>query len=183
VLPSKGRLIQQTTLAVIPEGPSLYERCRNGEISAYEELYRQEGGRMKSVACNLLGSQADAEDAVQEAFLKIHRNIGGFREQARFTTWIYRVLVNTCYDLGRQRKRREQREPGPIASLGADVSMRVALENAIGQLNERHRTVFLLAEVEGFDHAEIAAIIDSSEVNSRYLLWQSKRQLQQMLKR
>jgi RNA polymerase sigma-70 factor (ECF subfamily) len=170
-------------MAVMPEGGSLYERCRNGETSAYEELYRQEGGRMKSIACNLLGSQSDAEDAVQEAFMKIHRYIGGFREQARFTTWIYRVLVNTCYDLGRQRKRREHHEQGPIASLAADISMRVALENALAQLNERQRTVFLLAEVEGFDHAEIAGIMDTSEGNSRYLLWQSKRQLQQMLKR
>jgi RNA polymerase sigma-70 factor (ECF subfamily) len=166
-----------------PSDGSLYERCRSGEMSAYEDLYRQEGARMKSLACNLLGSQADAEDAVQEAFLKIHRNIGGFREQARFTTWIYRVLVNACYDLGRQRKRRLEREQGPIAALAADVSMRVALDSALGQLTERHRTVFLLAEVEGFGHTEIAQIMDTSEGNSRYLLWQSKRQLQELLKR
>src|SRR5512144_2590247 len=72
--------------------------CRAGDRSAFEELYRSHGARMKSVAANVLGDPAEAEDAVQEAFVKIFRSAGSFEGRSRFSTWIYRVVVNCCYD-------------------------------------------------------------------------------------
>jgi len=70
----------------------------------YERLYRAHGGRMKSIAWNLLHNHEDAEDAVQETFLKVHRSIHTYSGQSAFSTWVYRILVNTCTDYQRSRK-------------------------------------------------------------------------------
>ena len=84
----------------------LLEGCRAGNVSAFERLYEMHGARMKSVAANLLGDLSDAEDAVQDCFLKVYRGAASFRGASRLSTWIYRVLVNTCYDMLRKRGRR-----------------------------------------------------------------------------
>src|SRR3989442_734925 len=96
---------------------ALVEACREGRASAFEELYRDHGGRMKSVARNLLGNASDAEDAVQEAFLKLYRGLAGFKGDSALSSWLYRILVNTCYDIGRRRQRRGgRRSPPPTAA-------------------------------------------------------------------
>src|SRR6516164_10649099 len=87
---------------------ALAAACRAGDLRAFEELYRLHGARMKSMARNLLGTPSDAEDAVQETFLKIQRSISGFRGQSSFVTWAFRILVNTCYDMRRSRLRRKE---------------------------------------------------------------------------
>src|SRR5437899_1115923 len=83
----------------------LLQECKEGNLAAFERLYQAHGSRMKSIAFNLLHNTSDAEDAVQEAFLKIYRGVGEFRADASFSTWIYRILVNACYDLARKSRR------------------------------------------------------------------------------
>ena len=156
-------------------------------LAAFEELYDTHGARLKSIACNLLGNVADAEDAVQDAFLKAYRARGGFKGDAAPFTWLYRILVNSCLDLGRRRKRRrEEPEPEAPADLrpasGDDHPLRLALEAALGKLAPRLRAVFLLAEVEGFTHREIARILDIAEGTSKHDLFRAKRQLQRLLR-
>lgn len=153
-----------------------------GKLSAFEDLFHSHASRMKSLAYNLLGNTADAEDAVQEAFLKACRGMDRFERQSSVSTWIYRILVNTCYDAGRSRQRRSEapvkaESPRP----GADVGLRVALERAIAALDERQRTVFLLSAVEGFRHAEIAAILEIPETTSRSVLFEAKKALRNLL--
>src|SRR5215475_8309523 len=99
---------------------ALAAACRAGDLRAFEELYRLHGARMKSMARNLLGTPADAEDAVQDTFLKIQRSIATFRGQSSFLTWSFRILINTCYDARRSRMRKREvpqdepdRESGP----------------------------------------------------------------------
>jgi RNA polymerase sigma-70 factor (ECF subfamily) len=77
-------------------------------LRAYERLYRFHGARMKNIARNLLRSASDAEDAVQETFLKLQRSIASFRGQSSFATWTYRILINTCYDARRSRMRKKK---------------------------------------------------------------------------
>src|SRR5262245_57307286 len=94
--------------------------CRAGDLRAFEELYRLQGARMKSMARNLLGTRADAEDAVQDTFLKIQRSIATFRGQSSFLTWSFRILINTCYDERRSKMRKrevsqDEQEDGDIA--------------------------------------------------------------------
>ncbi len=74
----------------------LIEECSRGSLPAFERLYQQHGGRMKSIACNLMGNTSDAEDAVQESFLKVYRSLKSFQGQSSLSTWIYRILVKTA---------------------------------------------------------------------------------------
>ncbi|HEY1424893.1 MAG TPA: RNA polymerase sigma factor [Candidatus Acidoferrum sp.] len=87
---------------------ALASACQSGDLRAFEQLYRLHGSRMKSVARNLLGTVSDAEDAVQDTFLKIQRSIASYRGQSSFATWSFRVLINTCYDARRSRLRKKE---------------------------------------------------------------------------
>src|SRR5277367_6470169 len=95
-------------LAANNEDLALAAACQRGELEAYGRIYQLQGARMKNLARNLLGSSSDAEDAVQETFLKVQRSIAGFRGQSSFVTWAFRILVNTCHDARRKRVRRKE---------------------------------------------------------------------------
>ena len=173
-----------------PEDAALAAACRAGDLHAYERLYRLQGARMRNLARNLLGSQSDAEDAVQETFLKVQRSISSFRGQSSFVTWTFRILVNTCHDLRRSRMRRkefvpDEREdaamPVEARAPGGHPSLKLALERAIAALTQHQRDVFLLYEVEGFHHAEIAAMLEITETASKNTLFQAKKNLRQTL--
>jgi RNA polymerase sigma-70 factor, ECF subfamily len=173
-----------------PEDAALAAACRAGDLHAYERLYRLQGARMRNLARNLLGTQSDAEDAVQETFLKVQRSIASFRGQSSFVTWTFRILVNTCHDLRRSRMRRkefvpDEREdaamPVEARAPGGHPSLKLALERAIAALTQQQRNVFLLYEVEGFHHAEIAAMLEITETASKNTLFQAKRNLRQTL--
>ena len=171
------------------EDAVLAARCRAGDLGGYERLYVLHGARMKNVARNLLGNVIDAEDAVQETFLKVQRSISTFRGQSSFVTWTYRILINTCYDARRSRVRKkevasEENEDSPRPeprAPGAHPSLRMALERALSTLTKHQRDVFLLYEVEGFHHAEIAGILEITETASKNTLFQAKRNLRQVL--
>lgn len=163
--------------------------CRSGDLRAYERLYAMHGARMKNLARNLLGNPIDAEDAVQETFLKVQRSIASFRGQSSFVTWTYRILINTCYDARRSRRRKKEvanddseetprHEP---RAPGAHPVLRIALERALAKLTQHQRDVFLLYEVEGFRHAEIAGMLEMTETASKNTLFQAKKNLRLML--
>jgi RNA polymerase sigma-70 factor, ECF subfamily len=171
------------------EDAALAAGCRSGDLRAYERLYARHGARMKNLARNVLGNSVDAEDAVQETFLKVQRSVAGFRGQSSFVTWTYRILINTCYDARRSRLRKkevasddsdEAPRPEPRAP-GAHPSLRMALERALAKLTRHQRDVFLLYEVEGFRHAEIAGMLEMTETASKNTLFQAKKNLRQML--
>jgi RNA polymerase sigma factor (sigma-70 family) len=177
--------------SALPEDAALAAGCLSGDMRAYERLYQLHGARMRNLARNLLGSQTDAEDAVQDTFLKIQRGIQSFRGQSAFVTWTFRILVNTCYDLRRSRVRRKEHSqddssnemaPRPeLRAPGSHPSLRMALERALAALTQHQRDVFLLYEVEGFRHAEIAAMLEISETASKNTLFQAKKNLRGML--
>lgn len=171
------------------EDIALAAACRSGDLHAYERLYALHGTRMKNLARNLLGNTLDAEDAVQETFLKIQRSIASFRGESSFVSWTFRILVNSCHDARRSRLRKkeiasetgeEAPHPEPRAP-GAHPTLRLALERALASLTSHQRDVFLLYQVEGFRHAEIAAMLDLSETASKNTLFQAKKNLRRML--
>jgi len=152
------------------------------DSAALVDLYETHGGRMKSIAMNLLGNTTDAEDAVQEAFLRIHRSAASFRGGSSLSTWAYRILVNACYDSLRRGQRRPEsplpEEPALPRSASADTPLRLAIEQALTRLERRERTAFLLCEVEGLSHREAAEILGVNPNTSRTLLFRAKRKLQ-----
>jgi len=163
--------------------------CRAGTRESFDELYRVHGARMKSVAAHVLGDRAEAEDAVQDAFVNIFRSAATFEGRSRFSTWIYRVVVNACHD--RLRRRRETvalDAPGAADGIFAaartgDPALRVALEKGIGSLPERQRSAFVLFAVEGFSHREISDILGVSVGGSKTLVFEAKRRLARLLGR
>ena len=190
VEPSETAAGQHRDSGALLDDAAMAAGCLAGDLRAYERLYRLQGTRMKNLARNLLGSSTDAEDAVQDTFLKIQRGIGTFRGQSSFVTWSFRILVNTCHDLRRSRVRRKEQAqddspgaaplPEPRAPE-AHPTLRMALERALAMLTQHQREVFLLYEVEGFRHAEIAALLEISETASKNTLFQAKKNLRGML--
>ncbi|HSY48993.1 MAG TPA: RNA polymerase sigma factor [Thermoanaerobaculia bacterium] len=167
----------------------LARACAGGDSDVFASIYDRHGERMKSIAYHQLGNVADAEDAVQETFIKLHRAAAGYNGEAAFTTWLYRILINTCYDMLRRRSRRIRETPiddllhaGHAANAVDDVK-RMALRKLLSDLPEQRRTVFALFEIEGLSHAEIAAILDISEGNSKWILFSTKKQLQEQWKK
>jgi RNA polymerase sigma-70 factor (ECF subfamily) len=164
----------------------LLEGLKQGSLQAFERLYKTHGERMKSIALNLLGSLPDAEDAVQESFLKVYRGAARFRGGSSLSTWLYRILVNTCYDLMRKGRRRPEAPlPARVAMApghDTDPPLRLSIEMALRRLPARERATFLLCEVEGFSHREAGQILEVNENTSRTLLFRAKRELQRTLR-
>ena len=173
----------------LSEDAALAAGCRSGDLRAYERLYRMQGARMKNLARHVLGNPTDAEDAVQETFLKVQRGVASFRGQSSFVTWTYRILINTCYDARRSRQRKrevanddsEEKPRLEPRAPGAHPTLRMALERALEKLTRHQRDVFLLYEVEGFRHAEIAGMLEMTETASKNTLFQAKKNLRLML--
>lgn len=174
------------TAAAAADDRRLAEACASGDPAVFEEIYTRYGKRMKSIAWNYLGNLSDAEDAVQETLLKIHRSARGFTGEASFGTWAIRILVNSCVDLLRKRKRRgdESSIEDEVAQLerrapSADPTKRIALRRLLDELPEQRRSVFTLFEIEGLTHAEIGEVLGISEGNSKWILFATKKQLQE----
>jgi RNA polymerase sigma-70 factor, ECF subfamily len=169
------------------EDSALAAACQAGDLRAYERLFAQQGTRMKNLARNLLGNPLDAEDAVQDTFLKIQRSIASFRGQSSFVTWTFRILVNTCHDARRKRTRKKEVAHEDLATPveprapGSHPSLKLALERALAELTQHQRDVFLLYEVEGFKHSQIAETLEITEAASKNTLFQAKKNLRAML--
>ena len=173
------------------EDSALAAACQAGDLRAYERLFELQGTRMKNLARNLLGNPLDAEDAVQDTFLKIQRSISGFRGQSSFVTWTFRILVNTCHDARRKRTRKKEvahedlqvGDAPPIEprAPGSHPSLKMALERALAELTQHQRDVFLLYEVEGFKHSQIAETLEITEAASKNTLFQAKKNLRERL--
>lgn len=169
----------------LPADPQLAERetiaaCRRGDLGAYERVFRDHWRRLLSVALRMLGDQADAEDAVQTAFIRLHRNIGRFRGEAGIGSYLMRILINVCHDTLRARQRRlDLRPPEPPPGPGPDL--RLQLQEAILSLPERMRACFVLYAVEGFPQKEIAEMLEIREGTVKAQVFQAKERLRAIL--
>ncbi len=186
-----GAVLPLTTIVMTEarDDRQLAAACAAGETSVFEQIYRQYGDKLKSIAYNHLGNVSDAEDVVQETFLKIHRSAATYNAEAAFSTWVYRILINTCYDVLRKRKRRPEESPlddsPAVADRQAatvDITKRMALQKMIAALPEQRRSVFTLFEIDGLSHAEIGEILGITEGNSKWILFSTKKELQQQWK-
>jgi RNA polymerase sigma-70 factor, ECF subfamily len=179
--PALAFSMQSTELA---DESALLAACRRHDIHAFEQLYRAHGPRLKSIAWHRLGNRQDAEDAVQEAFVKVYRAIGRFHGDSAIGTWLCRILINVCYDLQRKRRREGVPEEAPAEeppAAGSSQALSVLLRDALRRIHPRHRMVFLLFEVEGLRHAEIAAALEVPEGTSKAWLFEAKKELKTLL--
>jgi RNA polymerase sigma-70 factor (ECF subfamily) len=158
--------------------------CRRQDVRAFERLYEAHSPRLKSVAFHIVGNRQDAEDAVHETFVKVFRSIQGFQGESGIGTWLCRILINVCYDVARKRKREADPEEHALETRAApagQIALKVALNTALRRIHPKHRVVFLLFEVEGLRHSEIAAILEIPEGTSKAWLFEAKKELKRML--
>ena len=172
----------------------LAARCRAGDADAFEELYRQHARRLFSLAVRMLGSADEAEDLLQEVFLQAHQKLTGFRGESTLGTWLYRLTMNHCLDHLRGRQAKMSRATGSLEDENAVEPMapepvvpsaisRMDLERAIEALPPGAKAAFLLHDVEGFEHQEIAAILGISEGTSKSQVHKARLKLRVLLKR
>lgn len=171
----------------------LIARCRNGDLSAFEELYRQHAGRLFALACRMTPTRADAEDLLQEIFLLAHRKLDTFKGDSALSTWLYRLGMNVCLDFVRSRHARALRftdsldedEPTapPPRTAPLDGITRIDLERAIAELPAGCRAAFLLHDVEGFEHHEVAAMLGVSTGTSKSQVHKARLKLRSLLGR
>lgn len=161
----------------------LVRRCRAGDKSAYEVLCRQHGPRLMQVAENLLGNSSDAEDAVQQAFVRLYERIGSFRGDAAIGTYLFRILVNVCQDQLRRRP------PGPVLEVQdsmvahtPQLELRVRLQAAIDTLPERMRECFVLFAVHKMKQQEVAQMLEISVGAVKAHIHQAKARLRPLLR-
>jgi RNA polymerase sigma-70 factor, ECF subfamily len=146
----------------------LVTRAQAGRQDAFEELVRRHRDPVFRVALRMLGDDGDAEDATQDAFVQAWRGLGGFRADAAFSTWMYRIVTNRCLNLLRARRRTdplpaEREAPASRPDRIAEARWQVAdLERAIARLTPEQRAPLVLRELEGCSYEEIAETLEVS---------------------
>ena len=169
---------------------ALAERCRRNEPGAFEELYRLHSPRLFGLTYRLVGPN-EAEDLLQEIFLSAHRKMALYKGEAALGTWLFRLGTNQCLDYLRSKRARlmlltdaiDQDAPAAPAASGAVLSVveRMDLERAIDQLPGGARAVFVLHDVEGCEHREVAQFLRITEGTSKSQLHKARMRLRAAL--
>jgi RNA polymerase sigma-70 factor, ECF subfamily len=180
----------------MPEAEAI-RRAQQGDAAAFERIYQLHSRRVYSLCLRMVSNSAEAEDLTQEAFLQLFRKISSFRGESAFSTWLHRLAVNVV--LMKLRKKRmpetsleETTEPdeesgGPRRDFGApDLQLsgsvdRVNLQRAVEQLPPGYRAIFVLHDVQGYEHNEIADIMGCSIGNSKSQLHKARMRLRELL--
>ncbi|HEX8174182.1 MAG TPA: RNA polymerase sigma factor [Pyrinomonadaceae bacterium] len=164
----------------------------DGDTEAFEEIYRRYHRVVYAVALRMTGNREDAEDLTQDSFISLLRKIGSFRGEATFVSWLYRLTVNQVLMHFRRRRSRpeDQTSDGeihePRYSLARPFNSnplidRIAIERAVQQLPQGYRTTFILYDVEGHEHEEIARMMKRTAGTSKSQLHKARARLREML--
>ena len=184
----------QATANSNPE-PNLITQARNGDVNAFAVLYETHKPRIVAVCLRMTKDMAEAEDLTQDAFIYVFRKFSTFRGDSAFSTWLHRVAVNTVLMHFRRKGRRQvslehphpqdsgglRREYGRVDQRLAACADRLALTRAIEELPPGYRTIFLLHEMQGYEHQEIARRLHCSIGNSKSQLHKAKLRMRELL--
>ncbi len=184
-----------SSFAVPDAGMGDVELCRlasDGNIAAFEMIYDRYHRRTYSLCLRMTNSQTEAEDLTQEVFIQLFRKVGSFRGDSAFSTWLHRLTVNQVLMHFRRRSVKNERTsddgemPEQIVTGSANpnkmqVVDRIALKNAIAELPRGYRSVFLLHDVHGFEHEEVARRLGISVGTSKSQLHKARLKLRGLL--
>jgi RNA polymerase sigma-70 factor (ECF subfamily) len=173
----------------------LVKRAQQGDSDAFASLFHAHKARIYSVCLRMTNNTAEAEDLTQDAFLQVFRKLCTFRGDSALSTWLYRIAVNTVLMHFRKKALRQisldepynqdarlvRREYGGRDGRLTGSVDRIALTRAIKELPAGYRTIFLLHEVEGYEHQEIAELLDCSVGNSKSQLHKAKLRIRELL--
>jgi RNA polymerase sigma-70 factor, ECF subfamily len=163
-----------------------------GNLSAFEELYRRHHRRVYSLCLRMVGNAADAEDLTQDVFIQLFRRISSYRGEAAFSTWLHRLTVNQVLMRFRKRtvKFETTAEDGILPTVAAHGSENprsmpiidhIALDRAIEQLPPGYRSVFVLHDIEGYEHEEIGKLLGITVGTSKSQLHKARMKLRLLL--
>ena len=173
---------------------ALAQSATKGNMAAFEELYNRHHRRVYSLCLRMLQNTAEAEDLTQEVFIQLYRKIGSFRGDSAFTTWLHRMTVNQVLMHFRKRtvkfeKTTEEGETPVQIVIGTENQSRmpivdkIALESAIAQLPNGYKNVFVLHDVEGYEHEEVARILGCSVGTSKSQLHKARLKMRKLLQK
>jgi RNA polymerase sigma-70 factor (ECF subfamily) len=193
-MPSHAEL--ELEMIDIPEEETV-RLAQEGNAAAFEQLYRQYRGRVFALCLRMVKNAGEAEDLTQDAFLMLFRKIQTFRGESRFSTWLHRLVFNTV--LMRLRKKRypevsleetiesDEEDPRPLIELGgpdlrlSGVLDHMNLSRAIEQLPEGYRQMFVLHDIHGYEHHEIAKILGCTTGNCKSQLHKARVRIRELL--
>jgi RNA polymerase sigma-70 factor (ECF subfamily) len=184
----------------------LVRHAKAGDLAAFEALVTRYERRIYTLARRIVGQEQDAEDVTQQTFLSVLRHLDGFREESSFATWLTRIATHAALKVLRKRKglptvsldkmTEPQREDATIPhpeyiadwrenpeTLAQRNETRRLLEDALKELDEKHRVIFLLRDVEGLSVKETAEALELSEANVKVRLLRARLQLRELLTR
>lgn len=168
----------------------LVRAAARGDMSAFEEIYGRHHRRVYCICLRMLRDSAKAEDLTQDVFIQLYRKIGTFKFESAFTTWLHRLTVNQV--LMHFRKRTVKYEVAPETDDPVDLERstppppvldKIALDEAIDQLPNGYKKVFILHDIEGFEHEEVARILGCSVGTSKSQLHKARIKLRKSLNR
>ena len=173
----------------------LVKRAQQGDSDAFASLFHAHKARIYSICLRMTNNSAEAEDLTQDAFMQVFRKLSTFRGDSALSTWLYRIAVNTVLMHFRKKALRQisldepynqdarlvRREYGTKDDRLSGCVDRIALTRAIRELPDGYRTIFLLHEVEGYEHQEIAELLDCSVGNSKSQLHKAKLRIRELL--
>jgi RNA polymerase sigma-70 factor, ECF subfamily len=162
------------------------------KMSGFDDLYRKHYRRVYSICLRMTGNVAEAEDLTQEVFIQLHRKLGSFRGESAFTTWLHRLTVNQVLMHFRKRSVKSELttddgempdsiDPDTLNPEAMPIVDRISLESAIAQLPPGYRTAFVLHDVEGYEHEEIARILGCSPGTSKSQLHKARLKLRKLI--
>ncbi len=156
----------------------IIEKCKSGEIGAYKFLYDRYNRPLFHTAYRMLGNREDAEDAVQTTFIKLYKGIKRFKFKAKFSTYLFQILINTCIDMNKKKSKIRLGELGEnsAVSMNTDVEIKMEIDRALHTLPPKQKQCFLLFTVGDRKQREIAKILGISlgGVKSNIFLAKSK---------
>lgn len=181
----------QRFTAVLPSNRLTARKAAEGADDLFESLYRQQAPRIYALACRMAGSREDGEELLQEIFLQAYQKLDSFKGGAAVGTWLYRLAVNHCLDFLRSRRAKMGRLTDTLDADSSDELagplespiIRIDLERAIARLPPGCREAFVLHDVEGFDHKEVARMLGIAEGTSKSQVFKARMKLRAALRR
>lgn len=163
---------------------AVLDAARNGDRQAFRHIVEAFREPLFRYAYRLLGNATDAEDVVQETCVRIFMNLKQFQPGGNFRAWVYKISTNLCLDKKREAHRAAPARMDGSVNPGTAAETREvirAAERALNQLPEKQRAALVLRVIEGFPYRTIAEILETTENNARWYLFEARKQLKQML--
>jgi len=202
--PGKARGPADSSRSSAAEDAELVRRAQAGEIGGYEELVRRHQRRVLAIVASVLAAKEDVEDVAQQVFIKVFLSLKRFDGRSAFSTWLYKVTTNECWDYLRRKRARPlvyqadlaedqlqrleaarhgDHNPGATLDAQRRAEIRDLLEQLLGELGREERMMLLLKEVEGFSLEEIGKVLGLNTNTAKVRLFRARRRLMELYRK